>query len=1103
MSHEYASPHRPPVWPIGSAVGLLLFSGIGLFVSLTLANDAIGARVPTPWYANPWMWIATLTSMTIILMIAVALSAEQLRRRMQTALTVSLTIHFLLAIFLSQQILELIVDEPDATEVAKVPPVPTMPSFYMPTPGQSRTREAFENPLKTDQANGPVSQLSRLSSDQIAPSQSPAKNTQTLTLRPTEITLDRQQKAAPRRADSLSRLSRSELARAESRSSSIRMPRSNRKSPMKSESRKEAVIERRRESAAKLAPSRSKSSREKSQPSAKLTPRQLSKANIQRELAAAASDTSIRRPSSISRRMEANRKTADDVAASLTRSVERPRTIKPTESSPRRERSRQPANAVRRAQKSQSQSIADRLTATPESRNSVAAASRRAERSLETSSLTSRKSASPKNAPVSDARANDIASAPSTLARRATLTPAESGARLQRNSQRGRPAARSANSSSGDANMTSISAAATKDRGRNHSPRSRSEATESRSNDGSFGAPRRRVASASASSTSGPAASIPDSMSESSNTSASGAGLSHAVDASPSTISKSVPNRAARGPGSRSASDSISKSENQGELAAISASGPSSSRGKRVQRSTTDEGSAGENANSERFSTPRRTSLAELSGGGSAASLATSDAANGDFAENASEDGNGSSKSSVSASESMSGESVARSPASIPTRIAARSGTGGLGARKSTTAGIRDRRASSRSESVHEEPHRFLGRRSSKPATLSGRSRRAAEPFARRSARQNGGTIGEGAPDASTEAAIELGLDYLARVQMDDGRWSFQSAGQTNQSEPAIISDTAATGLGLLAFLGAGYDHYEGEYRKNVERALGFLTGRQNSDGDLYVRQGGPSNQGIWLYSHGIAAIALCEAYGMTGDKSLQSAAQSAINFIVGAQHPNYGGWRYAPGVNSDLSVSGWQLMALRSGQLAGLKVPKATITRVHRLLDSTQSKGGQSQYVYNPWSNDRKQAQADRSPNTVMTSVGLLMRLYSGSDRTDAEIQRGAELITQRLPNERQPSPRSMENPNRDAYYWYNATQVMFHMQGDAWNQWRDSLYPLLTDSQESAGELAGSWDPFSPEPDRWAHHAGRIYLTTMNLLSLEVYYRHLPLYGDHSNTN
>ena len=70
--------------------------------------------------------------------------------------------------------------------------------------------------------------------------------------------------------------------------------------------------------------------------------------------------------------------------------------------------------------------------------------------------------------------------------------------------------------------------------------------------------------------------------------------------------------------------------------------------------------------------------------------------------------------------------------------------------------------------------------------------------------------------------------------------------------------------------------------------------------------------------------------------------------------------------------------------------------------------------------------------------------------------------------------------------------------MRGENWESWNKRLHPLLTSSQVQTGPLAGSWDPFETIPDRWADHGGRLYVTTLNLLSLEVYYRHLPIYED-----
>ncbi len=88
-----------------------------------------------------------------------------------------------------------------------------------------------------------------------------------------------------------------------------------------------------------------------------------------------------------------------------------------------------------------------------------------------------------------------------------------------------------------------------------------------------------------------------------------------------------------------------------------------------------------------------------------------------------------------------------------------------------------------------------------------------------------------------------------------------------------------------------------------------------------------------------------------------------------------------------------------------------------------------------------------------------------------------------------------TLGNPERDTYYWYYGTQVMYHLGGDHWEAWREQLEPLLVRSQIASGPLAGSWDPLRPVPDKWAAYGGRLYVTALNLLSLEVDYRHLSL--------
>jgi hypothetical protein len=246
------------------------------------------------------------------------------------------------------------------------------------------------------------------------------------------------------------------------------------------------------------------------------------------------------------------------------------------------------------------------------------------------------------------------------------------------------------------------------------------------------------------------------------------------------------------------------------------------------------------------------------------------------------------------------------------------------------------------------------------------------------------------------------------------------------------------------------------------------------------------------LYSHGIATLALCEAYGMTQDPALRGPAQLAVNFMVDSQEPQRGGWRYRPNLDSDTSVTGWFMMALKSAQLSGLKVPQVTFDRMAKYLQASQASAAQPHlFRYNPFAPNTPEQRHGLQPTHVMTSVGLLMRLYLGWRRELPEMQAGADYLLTHPPELGTP-----QATRRDTYYWYYATQVLFHMGGERWKRWNDQLRPMLLEGQVTEGPLAGSWDPYAPTADLWARYGGRLYVTTLNLLSLEVYYRHLPLY-------
>ncbi|MEL6897212.1 MAG: prenyltransferase/squalene oxidase repeat-containing protein, partial [Planctomycetota bacterium] len=353
-----------------------------------------------------------------------------------------------------------------------------------------------------------------------------------------------------------------------------------------------------------------------------------------------------------------------------------------------------------------------------------------------------------------------------------------------------------------------------------------------------------------------------------------------------------------------------------------------------------------------------------------------------------------------------------------------------------------------------------------------------------------GAPIPAGLIGPETEEAIERGLQYLAGRQNQDGSWSLQGHG-----EPVILrSDTAATGLCLLSFQGAGYTHKQHQYANVVAKGIQWMVDNQREDGFLYVSENKLSDANVGLYSHGIAALALCEAYGMTQDPELMDPAQRALDFIEKSQHPKRGGWRYTPGISADTSVSGWMMMACKSGDLAGLRVSERTYDGMKLWLSKAQQSAGRpDRYRYNPNAPNTPSQKHGLVATKAMTSVGILMRMYLGWRRDNPNMQSAADFLA-----EAPPQNGTKDRPRRDTYYWYYATQVMFHMGGEHWENWNRYLNPLLLQSQVEQGEQAGSWDPEYPVRDRWSRHAGRLYLTTLNLLSLEVYYRHLPIYED-----
>lgn len=353
--------------------------------------------------------------------------------------------------------------------------------------------------------------------------------------------------------------------------------------------------------------------------------------------------------------------------------------------------------------------------------------------------------------------------------------------------------------------------------------------------------------------------------------------------------------------------------------------------------------------------------------------------------------------------------------------------------------------------------------------------------------------------NAASENAVELALEWLAKHQRPDGSWNLDHtvgppvdrAFGRDKNDPGThdMAKNGATALALLPFLGHGDTHRDGKYKKVVDDGLKYLMKHGNS----YGRGTSWHEPGGTMYSHGLVAIVFGEAYAMTGDSKLRPFAQKSIWFIEDAQDPRGGGWRYVPREIGDTSAVGWQLMAIKSAKLSGLDFNKKTIKLAEKFLNRVSiDNGAWYGYMEKPTRNSDGSYSAFRKG---VSSVGLLCRMYMGWGREHQGLGKGIAMLRRLGPSVGyDDSPESV-----NMYYNYYATQVMKHWGGSEWDEWNRVMRDFLVESQETKGTKRGSW--YWDAGNHSSDSGGRLYHTALAAMTLEVYYRYLPLYSDQAS--
>ena len=316
----------------------------------------------------------------------------------------------------------------------------------------------------------------------------------------------------------------------------------------------------------------------------------------------------------------------------------------------------------------------------------------------------------------------------------------------------------------------------------------------------------------------------------------------------------------------------------------------------------------------------------------------------------------------------------------------------------------------------------------------------------------------------AVDRAVERGLETLQLMQdKTEGCWRDRH----NRPHPAV------TGLAVMAFLSAGHVPGEGRYGAVVDKGVRWVLRKQQANGILAI------DGAQEMYQHGIATLMLAEVAGLTDadlGQDVRKALVKAVRVILKAQRSNGeadGGWRYhvAPVDGSDISVTGWQVMALRAARNLGCDVPAESIDRAVAYIKRCHDKGSGG-FRYQPGG----------GVSVACTGTSILALEICGKEhhRGDEALRGGAFLIAKQ----------NMPHSGQEYFYYsiYYGSQAAFQLGGNYWTLYRPQLHEVLLRMRIGGG----FWDGRSGD----AQQGGRAYCTAMALLALTVEYRFLPIY-------